>query len=404
MTNDIAEKRNQCQECNRNSPSQAATPSEPADPPSCPFEQVFSDFFDFGGHHYLVAGDRLSGYTEVFYTPKGSSNSGARGLVKCLRKWFCTFGVPRQLSSDGGPEFSAEVTAEFLKYWGVSHRISSAYHAQSNGRAEVAVKAVKRLLRSNVGPAGTLDTDRFLKAMLQFRNTPDPDCGISPAQIVFGRPLRDNLLFTDYLKRAQYSQRWQDTWKAKEEALRARFIRTSEILNRHARPLPPLIPGDKCFVQNQTGQHARKWYHTGTVMEVLPHNKHMVKMDGSGRITYRNRRFLKKYTPVSLSIQRYPQGSTAPHHNIGLTKPVSTEVQEVSDPPPELEVPADAQNDLVHEPSDPVVQPEPAPPLVQPEPAPPTTPVRDHPPKREALMVRRLRGHNAPGLLESDPF
>ena len=303
MTHDIAAKRNGCQECNRNAPSQAALPSEPSDPPSCPFEQVFADFCDFGGNHYLVAGDRLSGFTEVFQTPSGTSSSGARGLVKCLRRWFATFGVPRQLSSDGGPEFAAEYTCNFLKSWGVTHRISSAYNPSSNGRAEVAVKSVKRLMRSNLGPFGSLDTDQFLRAMLQMRNTPDPDCGVSPSQIVFGRPLRDNLLFTDYVDRGKYSKRWQDAWSAKEEALRARFIRTSEKINLHSKHLPPLTVGEKCFVQNQTGPHAKKWYHTGTVMEVLPHHKYAVKMDGSGRITCRNRRFLKVYTPVSLTMK-----------------------------------------------------------------------------------------------------
>ena len=143
----------------------------------------------------MVAGDRLSGFTEIFCTPTGSSNSGARGLVKCLRQWFRTFGVPKQLSSDGGPEFRADITAEFLRTWGISHRVSSAYHAQSNGRAEVAVKSVKHLMRSNLGPGGTLNTDSFLRAMLQFRNTPDPDCKLSPAQILFGRPLRDGFSF-----------------------------------------------------------------------------------------------------------------------------------------------------------------------------------------------------------------
>ena len=220
MTSDISEKRNQCQHCNTNAPSPAATHSQPAEPPSCPFEHIFADFFDFGGHHYLVAGDRLSGFTEVFHTPTGTSSAGARGLIKCLRKWFATFGVPKQLSSDGGPEFSSESTRVFLKSWGVSHRVSSAYHPQSNGRAEVAVKSVKRLMRANVGSMGSLDTDKFLRAMLQLRNTPDPDCGVSPAEIVFGRYLRDNLSFIDYLDRERYSKRWQDAWAAKEEALR----------------------------------------------------------------------------------------------------------------------------------------------------------------------------------------
>ncbi len=404
MTQDIADKRNRCRECNRNAPSQPATPSQPADPPTCPFEQIFADYFDFGGNHYLVAGDRLSGFVEVFLTRSGSSHSGAQGLIKCLRKWFRTFGVPKQLSSDGGPEFSAGITAEFLRTWGVVHRISSAYHPQSNGRAEVAVKAVKRLMRSNLGPAGTLDTDRFLKAMLHLRNTPDPDCGISPAEIVFGKPLRDNLMFTDYLNRAQYSKRWQSAWRAKEEALRARFIRTSEKINRHARALPPLSLGDKCFIQNQTGQHANKWYHTGSVVEILPFSKYGVKMDGSGRITYRNRRFLKKYTPASMSMPKHFQNLKVPHY-LDRAPLVTT--------PPCEETPI-ADNVVVNHDSQPEIPPLDALPVtsqvdatpeseVQPQDASPLTPSVTLRQKKEPLMLRRLRDHNAPGLREIVP-
>lgn len=37
----------------------------------------------------------------------------------------------------------------------VSHHVSSVHQGQSNGRAEVAVKTVKRFLRSNTGPFGS---------------------------------------------------------------------------------------------------------------------------------------------------------------------------------------------------------------------------------------------------------
>ena len=47
-------------------------------------------------------------------------------------------------------------------------------------------------------------------------------------------------------------------------------------------------------MQNQTGPHANKWDLSGQVVEVLDHDSYMVKMDGSGRITKRNRRFLKE--------------------------------------------------------------------------------------------------------------
>ena len=41
---------------------------------------------------------------------------------------------------------------------------------------------------------------------------------------------------------------------------------------------------------------ARKWDRTGRITEVLPHRQYHVRMDGSGCITLRNRRFIREYT------------------------------------------------------------------------------------------------------------
>ena len=223
MTDDIQQTRDKCSHCNTNAPSQAQLPSTPADPPSTPFEKIFADFFDSGGNHYLVIGDRLSGWPEVYSTPAGSSNAGARGLIACLRKTFATFGVPEEISSDGGPEFTASDTKTFFTTWGVKHRKSAAYHPQSNGRAEVAVKSVKRLLRANTTPSGSLNSDKFLKGLLQLRNTPDPDCNLSPAEIIFGKPLRDAFSFANRLEKFRNKailSVWKDAWAAKENALK----------------------------------------------------------------------------------------------------------------------------------------------------------------------------------------
>ncbi|CAB4035554.1 Transposon Ty3-I Gag-Pol poly [Paramuricea clavata] len=95
----------------------------------------------------------------------------------------------------------ASHTEDFLRLWGVKHRVSSVAFPQSNGRPEVAVKTAKRLLMSNTWPTGSLDYDRFLRAMLQLLNTPDPDCNLSPAQIIFGLPLRDTLSFVNRLEK-----------------------------------------------------------------------------------------------------------------------------------------------------------------------------------------------------------
>ena len=117
MTRDIARVRARCDDCNRNAPSQASLPSTPAKPPSVPFEAVVADYFDLAGHRYLVIADRLSGWVEIFATPSGTKQSGAQGVVDRLRNFMAIFGVPEELSSDGGPEFTASVTKDFLRRW-----------------------------------------------------------------------------------------------------------------------------------------------------------------------------------------------------------------------------------------------------------------------------------------------
>ena len=195
----------------------------------------------------------------------------------------------------------------------MKHRGSSNYNPQSNGRAEVAVKKAKRLLTSNTGPNGSLDNDKFLRAMLQLRNTPDPDCNISPAEIVFGRNLRDSLAFVNRLEKFRnpaVRPAWREAWAAKEDALKVRFSKTAEKINEHARKLPPLRVGDRVFIQNQCGQFANKWDKSGVVVEVGQFDQYYVKVDGSGRVTKRNRRYLRSYTPVSPYISKQNAGKS----------------------------------------------------------------------------------------------
>ena len=242
ITADTHDIRAECCPCNRNAPSHAPMPATDQFVPSTPFEAVFGDFFGFNGHHFLIAGDRLSGWTEIYKAPHGTPQAGADGLISALRSLFATFGVPEELSSDGGPEFISQKTVDFLKRWGVRHRKSSSHFPQSNGRAEVAVKKCKRLLMENISATGSLNNDKLLRALLQVRNTPDPDCNVSPAEIVFGRPLRDAFSFVNRLPKygnPHIRSTWRDAWAAKEEAMRARFSRSQERLNLHSKALKP---------------------------------------------------------------------------------------------------------------------------------------------------------------------
>ena len=48
--------------------------------------------------------------------------------------------------------------------------------------------------------------------------------------------------------------------------------------------------------QIKMGSHPNKWDRSGVVLENIAYNQYWVKVDGSGRITNRNSRFLRLYT------------------------------------------------------------------------------------------------------------
>ena len=198
-----------------------------------------------------------------------------------------------------------------MNKWGVHHRSSSAHNPESNGRAEVSVKSVKRLLRTNIAANGSLDTDAGMRGLLQLRNTPDSDTKLSPAQILLGRKLRDFLPIpprTSIFDTASpVREEWKTIWRTKEDALRRRMGAMVDKINTKAHELEPLIVGDQVYIQNQYGNHPTRWDKTGVVMQVGEHDKYMVRVHGSGRVTARNRRFLRKFLPLGEKMIEEPR-------------------------------------------------------------------------------------------------
>ena len=185
----------------------------------------------------------------------------------------------------------------FLNRWGMHHRVSSAYYPRANKRAEVGVKSAKRLVMENLGPGGSLDTDKFARALLVHRNCPDAESGLSPAQIIFGRELRDHL--PALVSRYQPRQEWRLEADLRAQAMAKRHGRMEKWLQHGAKALPPLNLGDTVAIQDQAANNGKagRWNKTGIVIETLPYDSYLVKVHGNRSVTQRNRRFLKKFIP-----------------------------------------------------------------------------------------------------------
>ena len=107
---------------------------------------------------------------------------------------------------------------------------------------------------------------------------------------------------------------WRDAWSKKEDALRARYLKGVEKSQEGTKSKTALVPGETVLMQNQTGQSPLKWCSMGTVVEAGSHDQYIVKLHGSGRLTRRNRKFLKKYEvkPYVFCDQGQPATPAAP--------------------------------------------------------------------------------------------
>ena len=132
---DLTKAKLNCSTCLKIAPSNPAMPPRPPVAPQYPFQSVVCDFFAMAGHTYVALADRYSNWVSVFKLKQDTSAE----LIGILRGYFATFGVPEIFSSDGASIFTSSLFKDFCKRWGIEQRISSAYHARSNKRAEVAV-------------------------------------------------------------------------------------------------------------------------------------------------------------------------------------------------------------------------------------------------------------------------
>ena len=115
----------------------------------------------------------------------------------------------------------------------------------------------------NMDNQGCIDTDAFGRAMLQYRNTPHPDTRLSPAQVIFGRAIRDFVPVLPY--KYETRQEWGLLQEDRERALAKRMYHDGSRLALGTRPLPSLTVGDKVLVQNQTGRDPTRWDKSGEI-------------------------------------------------------------------------------------------------------------------------------------------
>ncbi len=213
-------------------------------------------------------------------------------LTAALQDHFCRTAAPDLLWSDGGPQFTSHLLADFLQTWGVKHMTSSPHYPQSNGKAESAVKSMKKLI-SAAWTGRSINWGILSRALLQYRSTPCRKDGLSPAQKLFGHPVQDSL--PAHLR--SFAPEWQKSVLEAEIAAAQTQEKAQASYNQHAHSLSDLHVGNHVAMQNT---NSKMWDIYGTITAIGPYRRYFVKTQ-AGRVLVRNRRFLRKRSPISIT-------------------------------------------------------------------------------------------------------
>ena len=88
----------------------------------------------FGKTYIILGVDYVSKWVEA----KATRVDDAKTVVEFVKaNIFSRFGMPRAIISDRGTRFCNKVVDALFKKYNITHRISTAYHPQTNGQAEV---------------------------------------------------------------------------------------------------------------------------------------------------------------------------------------------------------------------------------------------------------------------------
>ena len=142
LDKDIATIVQQCNDCqtSRNKPQPA--PLHPWDWPKMPWQRIHIDFArPFMGKMFLIVVDSHLKWIEV----EVMSSITSEATIEKLRDMFARHGIPQQLVSDNGSQFTSQEFSDFMKRNGIKHTLVAPYHPRSNGQGERFVQTFKQL-------------------------------------------------------------------------------------------------------------------------------------------------------------------------------------------------------------------------------------------------------------------
>ena len=198
MNQDVKDYCKSCHTCQIVGKYKADPPVAPLQPIPAfgePFSRVIIDCVGplpktkSGNQYLLTVMCASTRFPEVFPLRNIKTHTISRVLVK----FFTTFGLPREIQSDQGSNFTSREFGKMLSGFGVKHVLASAYHPESQGVLERFHSTLKVMLRTFC-LEHQKDWDEGVSLLLfGVREVVQESLGFSPFELVFGHRVRGPL-------------------------------------------------------------------------------------------------------------------------------------------------------------------------------------------------------------------
>ena len=171
-----------------------ASPVQPIDYPMRPWSKIAIDImgpFSLAPSHQkncLVATCFYSKWPEVHLCGDITTAS----IIRWLRHVFSRFGLPEEIVTDNGPQFTSQDFKLFLENCAIKHSRTTPYNPAANGMVERFNRTLKETIQA-IRLSGKSWENAVLDALFTYRTTHHRATNKTPAELMFGRPIRTKL-------------------------------------------------------------------------------------------------------------------------------------------------------------------------------------------------------------------
>ena len=122
---------------------------------------------------------------EAIPIPDARTSTCVKALI---RHWIVRFGIPNDIISDRGAQFTSCLWIELVRSLGVTMHQTTAYHPQANGMIEKLHRQLKNSLKARTDDQYLMD--HLPMVLLRIRTARREDPYSLPAELVYGSSLR----------------------------------------------------------------------------------------------------------------------------------------------------------------------------------------------------------------------